>query len=92
MVESMSVIVNVLLSLMSVMSPPPALCNLSAPNDTAYRLQMTHPTRGGAVTAVLNCCANCVEPSHPQLPDLPFMGTLAMRTCWMAGAASHESG
>ena len=32
----MSVIVNVLLSLMSVMSPPPALCNLSV--RTAVRL------------------------------------------------------
>ena len=30
MVESMSVVVNVMLSLMSVMSPHPALCNLSA--------------------------------------------------------------
>ena len=29
-VEGMSVVVNVMLSLMSVMSPPPALCNLSA--------------------------------------------------------------
>ena len=30
MVECMSVVVNVMLSLMSVMSPPPTLCNLSA--------------------------------------------------------------
>ena len=30
MVEGMSVVVNVLLSLMSVMSPSPALCNISA--------------------------------------------------------------
>ena len=30
MVEGISVIVNVMLYLMSVMSPPPALCNLSA--------------------------------------------------------------
>ena len=30
MVEGMSVIVNVMLSLMSVMRPPPVLCNLSA--------------------------------------------------------------
>ena len=30
MVESMSVLVNVMLSLISVISPPPALCNLSA--------------------------------------------------------------
>ena len=29
MVEGMSVVANVMLSLMSVMSPPPALCNLS---------------------------------------------------------------
>ena len=30
MVEGISVVVNVMLSLMSVMSPPPVLCNLSA--------------------------------------------------------------
>ena len=30
MVEGMSVVVNVMLSLMSVISPPPALCNLSS--------------------------------------------------------------
>ena len=30
MVEGISVVVNVMLSLMSVMSPPPALCNISA--------------------------------------------------------------
>ena len=29
MVEGMSVVVNVMLSLMCVLSPPPALCNLS---------------------------------------------------------------
>ena len=33
MVEGMSVVVNVMLSLMSVMSPPPALCNLSVGTD-----------------------------------------------------------
>ena len=36
MVEGMSVEVNVMLSLMSVMSPPPALCNLSV--RTAVKL------------------------------------------------------
>ena len=30
---NMSVVVNVMLSLMSVMSPPPALCNLSVRTD-----------------------------------------------------------
>ena len=32
-VEGMSVVVNVMLSLMSVLSPPPALCNLSVRTD-----------------------------------------------------------
>ena len=32
-VEGMYVVVNVMLSLMSVMSPPPALCNLSVRTD-----------------------------------------------------------
>ena len=32
-VEDMSVVVNVLLSLMSVMRPPPAWCNLSVHTD-----------------------------------------------------------
>ena len=32
-VEGMSVVVNVMLSLMSVMSTPPALCNLSVRTD-----------------------------------------------------------
>ena len=41
-----------------------------------FRLQTTQHTSGGAVTAVTNCCANCVEPFHPQQwwPDLPFFG------------------
>ena len=58
------------------------------------KLQTTLPTSGGAVTAVTNCCANCVEPSRPKkwVPDLPFLGKPAMRTRWMAGAASHKSG
>ena len=29
-----------------------------------FRLQTTQPLSGGAVTAVTNCCANCVEPSR----------------------------
>ena len=39
-------------------------------------LQMTQPTRGGAVTTVTNGYANCVEPSCTQQwgPDLPFFG------------------
>ena len=39
-------------------------------------IQTTQPTNGGAVTAVTNCCANCVEPFRPQQwePDFPFSG------------------
>ena len=50
------------------------------------RLQTTQPTSGGAVTAVTNCCANCVEHSRPQQwgPDIPFYGKPVMR---MVGAA-----
>ena len=33
MVEGMSVVVNVMLSLMSIISSPPALCNLSVRTD-----------------------------------------------------------
>ena len=76
-VEGMWDVLNVMFSLMSVMGPPPT----------------TQPTSGGTVTAVTNCCANCVEPSFPQQwwPDLPFLGKPAMRTRWMAGAAPHKS-
>ena len=35
-VEGMSVVVNVMLSLMSVMSPPPALCNLSVRTESVH--------------------------------------------------------
>ena len=37
-VEGMSVVVNVMLSLMNVMCPPPALCNLSV--HTAVKLSI----------------------------------------------------
>ena len=37
MVECMSVVVNVMLSLMSVMSPPPALCYLSVRTVVKFR-------------------------------------------------------
>ena len=34
-------------------------------DEPTPRLQTTQPTSGGAVTAVTNCCANCVEPFRP---------------------------
>ena len=54
-------------------------------------LQTTQLTSGGSVTAVTNCCANCVEFFRLQQwgPDLPFLGKPVMRTRWMA---HHKSG
>ena len=51
MVEGIYTVVNVMLSLMNVMIPP------LAPNDQS--------TSGGAVTAIKNCCANCIDTSRP---------------------------
>ena len=53
---------------------------------TVKRLHTTRPTSRGAVTAVTNCCANCVEPIYRCL------GKPATRTRWMVGAAPHKSG
>ena len=44
-------------------------------------LQTTQPTSGGAVTAVTNCCANCVEPSRPS------NGGPIYRFFWASGPA-----
>ena len=50
------------------------------------RLQTTQPTSGGAVTAVINCCANCVEQHPPSLPTRPpTYRFLTRRPCgWLA--------
>ena len=47
MIEGMFVVVNIMLSLMSVMSPPPALCNLSVRTDVKLCIFVV-----GAVVAV----------------------------------------
>ena len=72
MVECMYVVVNVMLSLMSMMT-------------SNSWLQTIQPTSGEAVTADTSCCANCVEPSRSQQwgPDLPFFG--ACRSCGPTG-------
>ena len=45
---------------------------LQSLSHNCFMLQTTQPTSGGAVTADSNCCANSVEPLHPQQwgPDL----------------------
>ena len=57
--------------------------------------ETTQPTSGGAVTAVTNCCANCVEPSLPQQwgPDLPWyivVSTHSLDPC-LWGESDHPA-
>ena len=65
-----------------------------ARGDHMEGLQTTLPTSGGAVTAVTNCCANCVKPSSPSFggPIYRFLGKPAIWTRWMAGAALTKAG
>ena len=64
MVEGMSVVVNVMLSLMRVMSPPPALCNLS------LRTVVKFCTLG--YLGFLNCDAICMCVVNKQFELLEF--------------------
>ena len=56
------------------------------------RLQMTHHTSGWAVTAVTNCCTNCVGKNHRPQQWGPDLGKAAMWPRWMAGTDPHKSG
>ena len=59
-----------------------------------FRLQTTHHTKDGAVTADTNCCANCIETTSPSNGDpiYRFGGKSAIRARWMAGAVHHKIG
>ena len=74
MVEGMSVVVNVLLSLMSVMSPPPALCNLSA--RTVVKLCTL-----GVLTLGVRLCSLCCVCGHVAVFGLSV--TLSWYPRWM---------
>ena len=67
-VEGMSVVVNVMLSLISVMSPPPALCNLSV--RTAMKLCI-FGFRGEL--GFLNCDDVCRRVVNKQFELLEFV-------------------
>ena len=55
-VEGMSVVVNVMLSLMSVMSPPPALCNLSVRTDVKLCILVHVPHDHQPINVLSNLC------------------------------------
>ena len=66
MVEGMPIIVNVMLSLMSVMSPPPVLCNLS--ERTVVQLY----TLGVIALGVTLVSYMCVVNKHFKLLEFVF--------------------
>ena len=70
-VEGMSVVVNVMLSLMSVMSPPPALCNLSVRTDV--KLCIFGVLALGVSLGFLNCDDVCMCVVNKQFELLEFV-------------------
>ena len=70
-VEGMSVVVNVMLSLMSVMSPPPALCNLSV--RTVVKLCTLGVLALWGKLGFLNCDDVCMCVVNNQFEFLEFV-------------------
>ena len=70
-VEGMSVVVNVMLSLMSVMSPPPALCNLSVHTDVKLYIFWCFGFKGEL--GFLNCDDVCMCVVNKQFELLEFV-------------------
>ena len=81
MVEGMSVVVNVMLSLMSVMSPPPALCNLSLRTVVKLCTLVVLDFRGEL--GFLNCDDVCMCVVNKQFELLKFGLFPFMLTCSM---------
>ena len=71
MVEGMSVVVNVMLSLMSVMSPPPTLCNISV--RTVAKLCTLCVLALGGELGFLNCDDFCMCFVNKQFELLEFV-------------------
>ena len=64
-IEGMSVVVNVMVSLMSVMNPPPALCNISVRTEVMYfgfrgelRVEITYILSLADMDVLNNCGLN----------------------------------
>ena len=70
-VEGMSAVLNVMLSLMSVMSPPPALCNISV--RTAVKLCIFGSFGFRGDLGFLNCDDVCMCVVNKQFDLLEFV-------------------
>ena len=80
-VEGMSVVVNVMLSLMSVMSPPPALCNISV--RTAVKLCILGELGFRGELGYMNCDEVCMCVVNKQFELLEFVSESVLLTCSM---------
>ena len=81
MVEGMSVVVNIMLSLMSVMSPPPALCNISARTVVNLCTLSVFALRVSFVSwiVMISACVSWISSlSSPSLFLIPFMLTCSI--------------
>ena len=81
MVEGMSVVVNVMLSLLSVMSPPPALCNLLVRSVVRFMYCGCVCFRGEL--RFLNCDDICMCVVNKQFELHEFVLNPFMLTCSM---------
>ena len=80
-VEDMSIVVNVMLSLMTVMSPPLG--------------SQRHSLQSGELSRRLKTAVQIVlKPLVPSNggPIYRFLGKPSLQTGWMAGTAPHKSG
>ena len=87
-VKGMSVVVNVMLSLMSVMSPPPALCNLSVRTDVKLCIFGVSGFRGEL--GFLNCDDVCMCVLNKQFELLEFVSeSKSGPHCWGRGGSTQ---
>ena len=94
MIEGMSVVVNVMLSLISVMSPPPALCNLSL--RTVVKLCTVY--FDSCITTTLTLFLSSTSPSSVSLFPIPLalscrtLNVLSSLICSVGGAGDRVGG
>ena len=89
-VECMSVVVNVMLSLMSVMCPPPALCNLSVRTAVKLCIFVWFGFRGEL--GLLNCDDVCMCVVNKQWMRVDERTGFALyQSCGDMGSVGHVS-